>query len=275
MLLLGRLQNYYDVLDMFHIQHAGLTGWGQIVGEGVDRTGCLVLEEDGVICGCIMVWEWLQNNTEDSISPSLKAWTFDPFLSLTHSSSLLSRLVLHICFKILFGVVRGSGMRRAISFFSCQICNRRRLRAAAAGDLLFLFCTADRLTTEVYSSHGLHTGVEGAATIGVGAGNSFPQSRSKGELVTKLCLVSTFSSSTSSNFCLSSSTHERYSSLFFSLVIAHGGGGTSHPSPPQTRIAFPNTWTHRQSQTSSCSQPRSVRTGWASTAWAHSLLRRY
>ena len=26
MLLLGQLQNYYDVLDMFHIQHAGLTG---------------------------------------------------------------------------------------------------------------------------------------------------------------------------------------------------------------------------------------------------------
>ena len=25
-LLLGQLQNYYDVLDMFHIQHAGLTG---------------------------------------------------------------------------------------------------------------------------------------------------------------------------------------------------------------------------------------------------------
>ena len=100
MLLLGQLQNYYDVRDMFHIQHAELTGWGQIVGEGVDRTGCLVLEEDGVICGCIMVWEWLQNNTEDSISPFPKAWTFDPFLSLTHSSSLLSRLVLHICFKI-------------------------------------------------------------------------------------------------------------------------------------------------------------------------------
>ena len=156
MLLLGQLQNYYDVLDMFHIRHVGqvvticctgLTGWGQIVDEGVAQTGCLVLVEDGFICGCIMVWEWLQNNTEDSISPSFKAWTFDPFLSLAHSSSLLSRLVLHICFKILSGVVRGSGMRRAISFFSCQICNRRRLRAAAAGDLLFLFCIADRLTT--------------------------------------------------------------------------------------------------------------------------------
>ena len=128
-LLFGQLQNCYDVLDIFHIRHigqivticcTGLTGWGQRVGEGVTKTGCLVLVEDGFICGCIMVWEWLQNNTEDSISPAFKAWIFDPFLSLTHLSSLLSRLVLLICFKNLFGVVRGSGMRRAISFFPCQ-----------------------------------------------------------------------------------------------------------------------------------------------------------
>ena len=60
MLLL--VQNYYDVLDMFHTRHVrqivticctGLTGLGQIVDEGVAQTGCLVLVEDGAICGCI------------------------------------------------------------------------------------------------------------------------------------------------------------------------------------------------------------------------------
>ena len=123
-------------------------------------------------------------------------------------------------------------MRRANSFFSSHICSRCRLRDAAAGLFLFLFCTADRLTTEMFSSHGLHFGVEGAATLEVGAGNSFPQSRSKGEAVTKLSFsfkskggavtklssASSFSFSSTSNFCFSSSTQERYSSLSFSLV---------------------------------------------------------
>ena len=128
--------------------------------------------------------------------------------------------------------IYGSGMRWAKSFFSCQICNRRRLRAAAAGDLLFLFCTADRLTTELFSSHGLHTGAEGAAIAEVGAGNSFPQSRSRGEAVVLSKLSSALALSFSSFRILvfSSSTQERYSSLSFSLEMAQRGGGTSQSS---------------------------------------------
>ena len=43
-------------------------------------------------------------------------------------------------------------------------------------------------------------------------------------------MSTTASSSSLTNFCLSSSTHERYSLLSFSLVIARRGGGTSQSS---------------------------------------------
>ena len=164
----------------------------QIGGE--DRWwGAMILGEDFVNCGCREVFVRLQYGTDDSTSPSTKASTFDLPLSIWCPPILVSRLVLLICWANFFGVVRSSGVRRAISFFSCHICSRRQLRAAAAGLFLFLFCTADRLTLETFSSQGLHIDAEGAATEGVGAGNSFPQSRSKGEVVTRLSLVSSIS----------------------------------------------------------------------------------
>ena len=56
----------------------------------------LAMVKDGLNCGSIMVWEWLLNSTEDSTSSSSKASTFDPFLSMTYSSSLWNRLALLI-----------------------------------------------------------------------------------------------------------------------------------------------------------------------------------
>ena len=124
----------------------------QIGGE--DRWwGVMILGEDFVNCGCREVFVRLQYGTDDSTSPSTKASTFDPPLSIWCPSILVSRLVLLICWANFFGVVRSSSVSRAISFFSCHICSRRQLRAAAAGLFLFLFCTADRLTLETFSSH--------------------------------------------------------------------------------------------------------------------------
>ena len=59
---------------------------------------------------------------------------------------LWSRLVLLICWANLSCIFRSS----IISFFSCHIWSCRRLRAAAARLLLFLFCTVDRLTAEIF-----------------------------------------------------------------------------------------------------------------------------
>ena len=147
----------------------------QVVGD-VSCWGVMIFVGDFVNCGSREVFVRLLKNTDDSTSPSAKASTYDPPLSIWCPSILLSRLVLLICWANLGGVVRSSGMRRANSFFSSHICSRCRLGDAAPGLFLFLFCRADRLTTQMFSSQGLHIGVEGAATEGVGAGNSFPQS---------------------------------------------------------------------------------------------------
>ena len=98
----------------------------QIGGE--DRWwGVMILGEDFVNCGCREVFVRLQYGTDDSTSPSTKASTFDPPLSIWCPSILVSRLVLLICWANFFGVVRSSSVSRAISFFSCHISNRRQL----------------------------------------------------------------------------------------------------------------------------------------------------
>ena len=97
-----------------------------IVGE--DRWwGVMILGEDFVNCGSREVFVRLLKNTDDSTSPSTKASTFDPPQSIRWPSILVSRLVLLICWANFLGVVRSSGVRRAISFFSCHISNRRQL----------------------------------------------------------------------------------------------------------------------------------------------------
>ena len=114
----------------------------------------LGVNEGDVNCGSIEVWEWLLKNTVDFAFFSSKVSTFvNPSTSKWYLSNLSSRLALLICLTGLQGVVRNSDTRRALSFFSCHCWSRRRLRAAAAGLLLFLFCTdADRLTTSSFSS---------------------------------------------------------------------------------------------------------------------------
>ena len=81
----------------------------------------------------------------------LDAWPFDIYVMLVHFPQ-------QIGVPYLLCVDRNSDVRRALSIFSCHIWSRRRLQAAAVGLLLFLFClAADKLTTWMFSSHGLHT----------------------------------------------------------------------------------------------------------------------
>merc|ERR1719192_2912118 len=93
----------------------------------------------------------------------------------------------------LIGVVRNSDWRRCLYLLSCHSRSRSLLRASAVGLLLFLFCTAADRSITTSSSQGLHMGVEGAGTTGVGAGNPCPQLGSRGEVGTLSKLSSVFS----------------------------------------------------------------------------------
>ena len=210
--MLQKYNDYSDVIGIVRAQQEGHTLskflTGLITLRLVEGDVLWRVSEDDVNCGSIEVCEWLLKNTVDSsskvstfVNSSTSKWylsnfrsrlalliCFTDFKGVVRDSakrramsiftwllsSLSASLVLLHCTEGLQGVVRSSDLRRLLSFFPCHCCKRCRLRAFAAGLLLFLFCTAaDRLTFSFSSSssHGLHTGVEGAATTGVGAGN--------------------------------------------------------------------------------------------------------
>ena len=160
-----RLKHGNDCIFLRQLEHPACH-LESLVPEDDDVTGGKLDKGDCNNCGCKIVLVWSQYNTvfpaappppaPDSAPPPLQMFRICSFSSLFVSLVQVFEVSIDRC-----GVFRDSSWRRCLSLFCCHWRSRCRLRASAAGLLLFLFCTsADRCTTTFSSSsQGLHIGV--------------------------------------------------------------------------------------------------------------------